>query len=710
MERRDLKWFLGHLELVLQDLLIEDRGDSLEFYWDSVDVTAAVLGLDNFYDPSGRFDKRRFQDDAALIDCLAGAGWFGTIKLLPPHQAEFLKHMIAGFGTTDDGVFGSRVDKLIVDCGLKHFLPEASCLSQMPEDGIVTLIREQAENAPTLFKVVYCAAGLWKRRLASWMRTSRLEVDREIIDYAGIVNSDHCQALKKSLDFERPTLAINNLADAVAICLLAAKMEAYRAGLVRTMPRFFVSSPLYKMALEKTGLLDILQYSRDGEHISVLRDRDYYKFKAILQPSHAEQTFGHSPSSTLIRSLYGVRDQIRAILGAQIALRDDVLAEITLAGQPLTAVIESLKGFWFLENVWLPFGAAAQVRESVKEYVASARELKNSSQFSESIEREVKSAIETLTRHSQEYARLSRLWMMLDRAAVRFKQTAEIFETTHSMFQTCGLHRFGFPVDQHQDIESMLRRLIHDQDALRDVFVAIVCDLERRRDAVDFVPLVAYCAILWVLQLDEPLIALLGPTDQRRHYSLRILAAASRFRSKRLLLECQQITKSLEEEYEAATEARARLDLAVGLAYLYYQLYRCAKSEPSDTLEKAISFASNAYRDVGDADTRKTVYALNQFIYYSLQRSENLDWSTVSRAASELLAHMENDQVWHYQFDDTLATYFEKRAVTRDTDKGTKANWLRQAAYFMDRAWMQSPGDTQIEMHRASLMIKLEDS
>src|SRR5271157_6064094 len=136
MERADLKWFLEHLELDLQDRRLQDSGYSLEFYWDTVDVRGAVLGLDSFYDLTGRFDNRLFQNDVALIHCLAGAGWFGKIRLLQPHQAEFLKLIDSDFGLPEPRLSSSRIKKLIEDSGLNHFPQdlEPSALQRMPEE------------------------------------------------------------------------------------------------------------------------------------------------------------------------------------------------------------------------------------------------------------------------------------------------------------------------------------------------------------------------------------------------------------------------------------------------------------------------------------------------------------------------------------------------------------------------------------------------
>lgn len=716
MERADLEWFLDHLELDIQDRRLQDGGYSLEFYWDTADVRGAVLGLDSFYDPAGQFDKQQFHDDSALIRCLAGAGWFGKIRLLQPHQAEFLKLIDADFGVPGQLLSSSRVKKLIEDSGLKHFPLdfESSSLEQMPDDRIADLVREQAGNAPTLFKIVYCAKSSWKSRLASWMRDKVLELDDDRFDYSTIVSSTEFHRLKDSLDEERPHSNVNNFADAIAICQLALKVRAYHRGEVRRVPRFFSSTPLYRRVLEKTGLQDLLQYSDSDRVVSVLCDQDYYKLKATFRPPDAQVKFGRVFADEFVTSLHDARDRVAAILKAQEPLTPELLARVTVGGRPLEDVIQSLRQYWFLENVWLPFGAAPQVIESVREYMESARQLRESSGFRESIEREIKATTNILKANSQEYKWISHLWTDLHIATERLHRLAKDFSTVNpDLFRTTGLLRFGFPPSQHGRIESLLQKLFGDRQAQDEVLIAIIQEFQaakgRRHDDA---PLVVSAAILWVLRMDEQLITLLGRGDQQLHYSLRIIAAAARFRNDSEISQGWQIIKGLERECERTNDTKVRFDLAVGLGYLYYHYWMrklkstppLSESEGATLLATAVSYAKLAYLELGSSDLRKKVYALNQYLYYMLDQSDSLDWMEVNDTADRLLTFMDSNAVWQYRFDDTLATYYEKRAAL-STSNAKK--WLEQAEFFMERAWAHAGGDEEIAKHRAKLQIKV---
>jgi hypothetical protein len=89
-----IEWFHQNLELLLEDIKL---GDRIEIYFDAEDLVAVILGMYYFRIRKTRgvgahlFDWEAFRnDDRVLVHCLAYAGWLGEIKLLPPHQAEFL--------------------------------------------------------------------------------------------------------------------------------------------------------------------------------------------------------------------------------------------------------------------------------------------------------------------------------------------------------------------------------------------------------------------------------------------------------------------------------------------------------------------------------------------------------------------------------------------------------------------------------------------
>src|SRR5262245_49390843 len=88
------------LETELQDRKLQEMGCTVDLYFDTVDVQRAVLGMWDFVtDRHARpleIDREEFDRDASLVAALLAAGWLGRFRMLPPHQAEFLRHLEHG--------------------------------------------------------------------------------------------------------------------------------------------------------------------------------------------------------------------------------------------------------------------------------------------------------------------------------------------------------------------------------------------------------------------------------------------------------------------------------------------------------------------------------------------------------------------------------------------------------------------------------------
>src|SRR5437870_8617120 len=93
-----VNWFARNLRMQIEDISLEKRGIAIDLYFDTVDVTAALLGMEFLFDPHRGFNIAEFCEDKTLVQCLAASGWLGQIQLLPPHQAEFLNLLNLDFG------------------------------------------------------------------------------------------------------------------------------------------------------------------------------------------------------------------------------------------------------------------------------------------------------------------------------------------------------------------------------------------------------------------------------------------------------------------------------------------------------------------------------------------------------------------------------------------------------------------------------------
>lgn len=722
MKQPDLKWFHDQLRLEIEDRALERDGVSLDFYWDTSHIRQAALGMAALYDAAETFQADEFASDLTLICCLASKGWFGPMKLLQPHEAEFLKLIDTEFGVGAVGPPRGGAAKFVADSGLKGVQALNSVdLTRLGEEEVAGMVRAQAGSAAALFKVTYYSVGTWKTRIVRWRRENLLTPNEEVTRYGPIVESAEFQKLRTCFDIKRPTSGVNNFADAMAICLLAAQVRAYPQ--THKIPRFFVSSSLYEDVLAETRLTHLLEL-RDGvRKSSVLRHSDYYMLRAMFHlPEDVKRTLPQGVrqlGESSDEELHETSQRISEILEAQRPLTDELLTTLSIGPVQLDDLIGELKQYWFLEKVWLPFAAQTQVVTAIREYVETARMLTNDQAFTEEVEKELRGTKEALARSSREFHRISGLFKAVQEATKRLRTMIDGAEPQTDLFKTFGLLRFGFTEDARKKIETFLQQLLETGLAGEGSLTRVVNIGEKARlNHAELAEVILLAASLWALHLDHQLIQLLEKNDHGQQSAIAGIFAAARLRSKRDANQVNQAwlaTKNLERDYENIADPHKRLSLAIVLGYLYFHYWRAkiasvttsGQRQYDSLIQSAISYAKAA-TELGEAteELEKFVYALNQSVYYMLHAPSDPPWTEIKATANRLLEYMDSG-VWQYRFDDTLATYFEGRAhLALPADK---MGHQQQALYHIERAWKEACGDEEIAKHRSRLQSDFGD-
>jgi hypothetical protein len=713
MEREYVAYFLENLDLALHDQALEAEGESPEYYWDTSDVRNALLGQAAYYDvddTSGerirKFNRGKFEDDRALVHCLEAAGWFGTIKMLQPHQAELYKLVSREFDIGSVGPPEGGATQFVKDVAVQGLeQTDFAELAELQSEEIAALVRKQAGSATTLFKVVQCVRPYgWKTRLARWVQTKRIEIDSDPYDYRSLVSTKTFERLLAEFDVERPKFGANNFTDAIGLCQLAQRIKDYQTGQTRTVPRFF-SRRLDLRILERTQLADQFTYTHGTGRYTVFRDIEYYKLRATLNPKYGPAADAEKRS---VRSLTETRMRLAEIRRAQEPLTAELLSTIKIGDRPLSDVLRGIREYWFLEQVWLPFAAHTEVMDAIKEYVEPARDLGRSPTFRDEIEAQVGQTLAELNDKSSQYQKISHFWTELERAATRVlpPNLGDL-----NLFKTSGLLRFGFPDESRRGIGDLLTGLVHPGAGSRN---QVLLELFRRcQDTTDNSPenLAVAGGVMWALRMDKEIIELLSMDGAVEHYSLKILTAAACFRKRIDLLKGWELTQQLESNYHRSSNSNEKSDLAVGLGYLYFHYWQSMTSDAvhldersrREVLEKAVRHAQEA-ASMEATGPEKRVYAINQHLYYLLHGPDIFSSAEVNAAAESLLAFDGNDAVWQYRYDDTLGYYFERRA--EQADSGQRQRWFDLAMRRLDKAWEGANGDEEVARHRERLMVK----
>lgn len=716
--------FKKNLELQLEDIALERDGIVPELYFDTVDLHRIVLGLEAFYHLKVDFDERKFKDKNTLVHSLAYSGWLGRFKLLPPHQAEFLKLVNFNFGMGIEGDPDGRATAFFKDVGLAN--PSIFDLTS-PEDvgkeQLLDFLKVPAGLTEDLFKALQCILP-WHARLGKLISRNILEPEKTKLDFDRLFKSDILQKLKRSLYNRRPNSVVNNFADACAICMLVDQLDKFNARVAQTIPRFYLSSPLFQKIVDEAGAAHLLTYRNPlGNVSSVLRDSDYYIFKASFR--RRQEFAGGADSPTLLASevyLEELYKKVTSIVESQKVITIETLEEIKFDGEPLSEVIRALQTFSFLENVWLKYEAPRESLEVVREVIEAAREMHNK-EFEHNVAEAIRATSQKLSENVEEYRWISALWVNLEVASASRRWSAAVNNfSPPALFRDFGLLRYGFPEDTHQSIREVLEALLYGETTERDarVRVAVAC-LNGSRDPVkNLNDLVLGVAILIVTKMNAELLSLLDKINPLPHYSLQIALVERMLEANPSSRRAAKLLRQLEEQHQdSPPDSQTRADLAVGLAYLYFRLWHSrggyvtwrpnaaatskeAAAEAQPFVDSAINYAREAHGLL--TDVMKKAYALNLCLYYSVEGGSDDRIPDMNDIAVALAGYKGDRDLWQYRFDDTLARYFH-RLATVATSEVEWRHLMEMAQMHIEEAYRDTHRDKEVETNNTVISV-----
>jgi hypothetical protein len=732
--RETVTLFLRNLDLQLEDLKLEESDIPVDLYFDTVDASHAVMGMQAFYTPGVGFDRDFFREET-LVDCLAANGWLGPVQMLPPHQAEFLAGLKLNFGVgrneeVNPREFAHKFLEAASEVGAISY--EASSLGAFSREELVQFVRKHAGSAISLFKAFQCIrGGTWENRLSQLREQGYMLLDPNPLDYISLIHSPEFDKVKQSFDRRRRTKPVSNFADAAAVVSLISLVRDFNTGKAKRLPRFFVSTPVFQKAVEAAGVDKQLVYETpSGIRGDVLRNSNYFVFRQVFRPPVELVDDSHKPRfSPDAVDLHKLRDQISGILETPKDLLRE-LQRIKIADVPLDKVILELKEFSFFENVWLPFSAESEMRAAIEELDQIARQLKTV-EFQHGVEEGLRATEQALTTNAREYQWVGELWTKLDDAAqTMVRRKAKMTNRATDYFRDLGLLRFSFPKETHEEIGKHLNGLFSGNDVEERhvrTFVIKACYKEYGIPGKNLRELVVTVAALWIADLDAHIIELLDTigVDRLPHDSLKTIFAAATFRIKKGINQGRLVLEGLETKY---LRDQKDADLAVGIAYLHFHLWKCleykapwrggvslfAESMANDgtvLICKAIQYAKQARellrlaRDQegkAKADRRKEIYALNQYLYYMIEGGDDSFNERIDAAETELAEYKNNRDLWQYRFDDTLARHFHRKAVSTDDEE----RWTflsKSALRHSEQACAAAYGDEEIESYRTIL-------
>ncbi|MCP4601464.1 MAG: hypothetical protein GY847_13260 [Proteobacteria bacterium] len=735
--REKAEWFLGNLDLLIEDLDFEDNGVEVCLFFDTVDVSYGLLGLHSYeYDPVKGYEAQpHFSHPRILIQCLMAAGWLRPIEMLLPHQAEFLQGLNMDFGVGSHTTQSERhVIQFLDALGMsKGTVEEEIPLRSFSDKELLQYVRKRAGRAVDVFKAIESIKETWPARLVEWRKKDVLRLAGSVFektDYREFVGRRPFVCTRQTMEELRPRRYTANYSDAMAVALLADGMKSFKEGRSKRLPRFFVSTRIWKKVFEDPEVLARMSYENlAGDQSSVHRQPEYFLFRALFlsNTSSAEcsgrpETLFGSPSE-----LRELRKEIGGILRARKPFEADALRDIRIGNRKLDDLIDEIENFSFFENVWLPFSARNEAQKALRYLDHGSRQLAGK-RFGRAVQRAILETKEELSANVEGYERFLGLWKTLQAKAIDFcDQIGETVADEGLVCRDLGLLRFGFPIEIGESIREVVAHFLRGRrEAVTEALGRTIQAISgaSRHDSDQERNMAIAAAVLWVLRMDKQIIEMMGANIDTARFSLQILAAAAMLRSQRQVERAKQITERLTRLWKKSDDEVVKGQLSCGLGYLFFRLWRAAGGkvlwregpdpdvklygfDPKDFGREAIKYAESGCGCDAIRPLLK-VYALNQYLYYMVETTEpEIYEEEMNSATRKLLNYRGDPDLWGYRYNDTLARRCHRLATKARDSTGWKA-FMRDALRFSEAAVAASNGDDEVFNYKALLTMEYD--
>lgn len=482
------------------DLLVVDLQVETDLFFDSSDIYSMILGSEDFL-RHGLFDAH-FWNQRTLVQCIATAGWYSPIRLLPAHQQELLRLLGREFERPmpRPQEFLEELRVFLKLSGILDF-PQIwiSASRELSSTELASFVRKYVGQAEGLFRVVQCIRdGDPRQRLLSFRSRHVVSAgDETNADLMHVLNTEEFHHLKYAFDSLRPRGQLRNFADAAAIVYLVLLIDEFDRGDTDHLPLFFASSPLFGQAIREAGVGQLLVSKRFEAAGSVLRDSEYFLLRAIFSPHGfiAEQLQNGS-------ILERLRSDLATIIEA--SRRTSKGADAVL-GTEVEALLKELREFSLFENVWLPAFAEETVVAELAEAIARLED----EQFRRAVRRSVEETKEALERGAKQYGLASLLWTSIQRAITGLNAPDDIDGLGK------GLIQLGLSFSARSQAMEFLASFAEGGGIARSSMLSVIerClnDPETTEDALQ-----PALAVLWILRLDQEILEIVKDRRARR--------------------------------------------------------------------------------------------------------------------------------------------------------------------------------------------------
>jgi len=375
-----------NLEFILHDRALARAGYTIELYCDASDVVKAVHGMRAYFrrdpnDTTSPLDVNvgEFKTAAALVAALLAHGDLGPFRLLPPHQAEFLRNL---YGFTDYRSWSPRAEERIREVFLDAIGLQTRTsrprIAELRTGQVARFVDKYVGQAHEFFKALQCISHTWWERLEDWTRDSLLRADASHLDYSTIAEHEDFRRVFNLFEDLRPRPTATNAADTLlstelnsfmdSVVLLTLSQIGHRRNRKKCIRRFYDSTGLFRRVATQAGLTDRLSaplpIGVTARTTPILIGSRYLLYRAVVSDRTETDARSGGVPPLNDHDVQLLEEELAEFSGGRERLPIEKLDEILVAKRfRLNPTMKKLITYSFFDHLWLPQLAAKEIQQ-----------------------------------------------------------------------------------------------------------------------------------------------------------------------------------------------------------------------------------------------------------------------------------------------------------------------------------------------------------
>lgn len=659
---------------------IRAKGFKVEIYFDTYHILHMVQGYWELpLDTYDNVDTANFFSNRFLVKCLVYFKFIKGIKLLLPHAIELGMQLDKNYLLPSHSVKSEAIEKFLNNI---HFDSLDELIKLSEENKLEEYLRKIKTRSEDIFKANYVLSELkWNSRYNYLMNRKDPVVKFDDAKYNNlqILQSNLFHEIMSALENmeERKNKTVNNLRDAMALCMFYKKIQQFRADQV--LPLFYISGGvLSKLPIGITQKFIVkVGKKKEAKTVNLLKDSEFFILDSMFTQDMIDI------DDTLYKNMRHLKHALKFYSSDNTFLDNDIAT--------ITASWQKFKENDFFEKLWNPERGSKKVAltDTIKDLLNYRYIVNNDQAFRRLIEQDRESIKNTLTEKISDLVFLEEIWLEVDTfdkfIENKINRGNKLKLEDSDIFKDEGLTRFSPPTGG--EIESNIKEIWkgflehyitrgRQYQAVKVKLTQILYDGCIKAEKKDCDKILTGISILWAFQRYSLIIKIVDRLDFNYgdRYQIGLIMLASMIKRQQKTgssaNKMHKVIRCIETQQCFAVNYKAW----IGLAYIKFNIWRIycldgGKYEKyGNYLTESIKLNKKAFmylEDKKDEDNYelhrnvKFYYSLNNFIYYTIKGIPDELANPLFISYIKLLQNgQSSDDYKQPRFSDTIALYY----------------------------------------------------